>query len=284
MEDSKPSTYSQGHSRSVTANHASRTAEKEGGFVLPHLKPAYKILDIGCGPGSISTGFARYVPEGSVMGVDLTGEVLEQARQHLSKQLSPPSNITFEYGNVLDGLKYANSTFDVVFCNQVLTHIPDPVKAMQEMRRVLAPGGFIACREADMPYRWYPYLPGLQLLDKYMYGMVFGGTDLSHPANPPHQPEYRGGELIHVWARKAGFDPKKMLKGVGTEVRASEQERAFFSGVHRGRIQQGGMRERFMTLGASEEDINLMIKDLDAWERDIDGWFAILHGETMCWA
>ena len=49
-----------------------RTAEACAAHVLPYIKPHFRILDIGCGPGSISLDLARLVPEGSVVGVDIS--------------------------------------------------------------------------------------------------------------------------------------------------------------------------------------------------------------------
>lgn len=175
------SNYQQGYHRAVTASHATRTAEKEAAFILPYLTANAHVLDVGCGPGSISTGFTKYVPEGSVTGIDLTDEVLDQARELVSQQPSPPTNITFEIGNVLEGLKYRDASFDVIFCNQVLIHLPDPVKAFREMKRLCKPGGFVACRDSDMPFRWVPYYEGLQLYDKYLYEIIFGKSDRKHP-------------------------------------------------------------------------------------------------------
>ncbi|KAF2116885.1 S-adenosyl-L-methionine-dependent methyltransferase [Lophiotrema nucula] len=256
MSESNSYTYKQGHHRTVTRNHARRTAEVEGAFILPHLKSNFTILDIGCGPGSITTGFAKYVSEGTVTGVDITDEVLEQAREYVSSQDPKPQNVTFELGNVLEGLKYGDASFDVVFCNQVLLHIPEPVKALKEMRRVLKPGGFFACRESDMPFRWYPYPPGIQLSDK-------------------------GGSMMHVFAREAGFEPKKMAKGAGAEVHAGEEEARFF-GLHMlGRVE--GSTEQYKALGATDQEIDLMKRDLKAWAEDVDAWFAILQAELICW-
>lgn len=241
---SQTSSYQQTYHSSVTSTHSARTAEVDGAFILPYLSPRYRILDIGCGPGSITTGFSKYVPEGSVTGIDLTEDVLAQAREFASTNISE-SNITFEVGNVLEGLKYADSSFDVVFCNQTLIHISDPIKALEEMKRVCAPGGFVACREADMPWRWHPYLPGLQLWDKYMYDTVCGPNSLSAPQNPPHPPGHRGGSLIHVWARQAGFDPVKIIKSAGVSLYTSEAERKWFCESYVRRLEQGGAAEKF---------------------------------------
>ncbi|KAL5396700.1 hypothetical protein PMIN06_001774 [Paraphaeosphaeria minitans] len=164
----KEKPYEQGWHPSVTANHATRTAENEAAILLPRLKPTSHILDLGCGPGTITTGLAQYVPQGSITGVDLTPEIIAQAEQLAEQQEGgAPKNVKFSTGNVLEGLPFENETFDVVWMSQVLIHIPEPVKALKELRRVLKTGGFIADREGDFPFHWYPYLPGLQLKSKY---------------------------------------------------------------------------------------------------------------------
>ncbi|KAF2462967.1 methyltransferase type 11 [Lindgomyces ingoldianus] len=283
MSAHQKSTYAQGHHPCVTAAHALRSAEVEGAFVLPHLSPKSCILDVGCGPGSISASFAKYVPEGTVTGIDLTEEVLSQARSYLSKLSPTPPNVTFELGNIVDGLKYPSDTFDVVFTSQVLIHIPEPVKAMREMKRVCKPGGFIACRESDLPFHWHPYLPGLQLWDKYLYNLTIVKTDRQHPMSAPHELGHRAGCLLPAWAREAGCDPEKMVKGAATTVYATMEERRRFSEGLSGRIENAGMGGKFRGLGASEEEVGAMVRDLKAWAEEVDGWFGILQVQVICW-
>ena len=139
-------TYSHGHHSSVVQSHARRTAQNSAGFLLPHIKPTDSILDLGCGPGSITVDFAALVPEGKVVGGDAVAEVLNQASELArSRNLK---NITFE---TIDAnfLKYEDDTFDIVFCHQLLQHVKDPIGILREMRRVTKPGGIIAAREAD---------------------------------------------------------------------------------------------------------------------------------------
>ncbi|KAF2740063.1 putative ubiE/COQ5 methyltransferase [Polyplosphaeria fusca] len=281
MAQAQVSNYKQGHDRAVTRAHAQRTTEVEGAFVVPHLKPHFKILDVGCGPGSITAGFAKYVPEGSVTGVDLSEQVLDQAREHLSEQDANASNVTFELGNVLDGLQYEDESFDVVFCNQTLLHIPEIIKALTEIKRVIRPGGFLAARESDLPFRWYPYLPGLQLLDKYLYELTITRTDRKHPMNPPHAPGHRGGGVVHVFAREAGFDPAKMKKGAGTQCYGTSEETLWFADIMTGRMKVH--RESYSELGATEEELKMMEDDLKMWGEHVDAWFAILQAELICW-
>jgi SAM-dependent methyltransferase len=281
MVDSKP-TYTQGYHPTVTAAHARRTAEVDGAFVLTHLTPTSKILDVGCGPGTISMGFAKYVPEGSVTAIDVTEEVLSQAREHLSSQGAQPGNVKFERGNVLEGLKYPDESFDVIFTSQVLIHLPDPLKALREMRRVCKPNGIVCCREGDYPFRYYPYLPGIQLFTKYLYEMVHGqSTSYDHPDNPPHPSFTRTGSLVHVWGREVGFEPEKMIKGAKAVVSATEEERRAFAEPMIGRILKGGTGEKFMERGASVEHVQIIVEDFKKWMEDVDGWFCVVNCEVI---
>jgi ubiquinone/menaquinone biosynthesis C-methylase UbiE len=227
MSTTQPQTYQQSHHRVVTANHAIRTAETAGAFVLPNLKPHFKILDVGCGPGSITSGFAKYVPQGSVTGIDASADVIQEAYEHLDQLDSRPSNVHFQTGNLLDGLDFPDGAFDVVYCSQTLVHIIDPVKAMQEMKRVCAPGGFVAAREGDFPCRSVPNPRGMQLFHKYLYTLVLGDIS-AHPEQPDNAPfaeAHRSGSLIHVWARKAGFDPLRIVKEARVQLIATPEER-----------------------------------------------------------
>ena len=271
------STYHQSHDRSTTSAHSARTAEVEAAFLLPHLKPTHRILDIGCGPGSITRGLAKYVPQGRITGIDLSEQVLKQARES-----GEVGNLDFEVGNVLEGLRFEDRIFNVVYCNQTLLHIPDPVAAMKEMKRVCKAGGIIAAREADMPFHWFPYNRGLQLWDKHLYSMIFGNKDdREHPMSIPHSNEYRGGSLIHVWARKAGFDVDKMAKGVSVQAYGTPDERDWFVQTYTARIENLDTRDKMKACGATEDDLEEMVRGLSEWGQDVDGWLGIMHGELI---
>lgn len=282
MASTNKSTYTQGYHRTVTAAHTRRTASVDAAFILPHLTPTSKILDVGCGPGTITIGFATHVPQGSVTGIDLAEEVLSQAREQLSTHDPEPANVTFEVGNVVAGLKYVDATFDAVFTNQVLIHIPDPVAALREMRRVCKPGGFVACREGDYPFRFYPFLPGLQIFLKYLYEMVHGySTGLEFPSNAPHPEGTRTGSLVHVWGREAGFEPRLMTKKGAAVVAATEEERRAFAEPMIGRLEVGGTGDKFRERGASKEDVELALSDLRKWMEDVDGWYCLVNVEVI---
>ena len=71
--------YTHGHHESVLRSHLWRTAENSAGHLLPHLRSGQDLLDVGCGPGTITRDLARLVAPGRVLGIDSSAEVVAQA-------------------------------------------------------------------------------------------------------------------------------------------------------------------------------------------------------------
>lgn len=82
MAASERATYTLGHHSSVVNSHARRTAQDSAAFLLPHLQPHFSVLDLGCGPGTITADLALLVPQGKVTGIDFSESVIESARAH----------------------------------------------------------------------------------------------------------------------------------------------------------------------------------------------------------
>jgi ubiquinone/menaquinone biosynthesis C-methylase UbiE len=109
---------------------------------LASLKPGERVLDVACGTGLISFAAARIVgPGGHVVGVDISGEMVECARRRAQQHVVPQA--TFERMDA-EKLELADASFDAVLCGLGLMYMPDPAQALREMRRVLRPGGRIA--------------------------------------------------------------------------------------------------------------------------------------------
>src|SRR5215510_8787645 len=72
--------YQHGHHASVVADHAKQTAESAASFFLAFLEPGMRLLDIGCGPGSITSGLAQRVAPADTIGIDPSPSVIETAR------------------------------------------------------------------------------------------------------------------------------------------------------------------------------------------------------------
>jgi SAM-dependent methyltransferase len=90
-------TYQHGHHASVVANHATRTADRDAAFFLPSLRPGMRLLDVGCGPGSITCGLAQRVAPAETIGIDASTSVIETASALARKNAI--ENVMFEVGN-----------------------------------------------------------------------------------------------------------------------------------------------------------------------------------------
>ena len=129
--------YTHGHHESVLRSHRWRTAENSAGYLLSQLRPGQNLLDVGCGPGTITCDLARLVSPGSVTGVDASEEVVGEARSTAAD--AGVANVTFEVGSVFD-LRFGDGSFDVVHAHQVLQHVGDPVAALGRDAPGLPPG------------------------------------------------------------------------------------------------------------------------------------------------
>ena len=171
--------YTHGHHRSVTRAHSIRRASDSASFVLPRLKSPIRLLDFGCGPGTITIDLAEHLlPNGSVVGIDNSSTVIDQARVRLDQKGT--QNISFEVRSIYE-TGYGAKTFDAVYAHQVLQHLSEPVMALSEAKRVLKPRGICAVREVDWGASalWPPDERLLAFLDVYSRVAACNGGNAS---------------------------------------------------------------------------------------------------------
>ena len=109
------------------------------------------MLDIGTGPGHMPPVIARRLPSARVLGVDLATHMLELAEQR-RKALEPALGERVEY-RAMDAkrMDLADASFDAVFSNTILHHIPEPAAFLREAHRVLKQGGVLLIRDLYRP-------------------------------------------------------------------------------------------------------------------------------------
>ena len=156
-------TYLHGHHRSVLSAHSARTADDAAAFLLPHIRPGMKLVDVGCGPGTITVGLATAVGKtGYVLGIDIADGLRDEWDKRL--QETEASNLEFQIDNIYV-THLERDQFDVVFAHQVLQHLGDPVGALTAACRLAKSGGLVAVREVD--WGTFAAYPQTQELDDF---------------------------------------------------------------------------------------------------------------------
>jgi SAM-dependent methyltransferase len=254
----------------------------------PHLK----LLDVGAGSGTISVSFAKLIPDGHVTGVDLNLNILPRARA--VAEMAGVKNIEFQQGNVFK-LPFADETFDVTFCHQVLIHISTPWNALREMLRVTKRGGIVAAREGDYETECiWPQLPELAKFHALMAGLMSagGGTPTA-------------GRQLLSWALKAGVERSQITLSYCTSSYHTLSDRKicctfrystlflvaaimalitmyFLAQGLCDQLRGGSMREKALKFGlGTENDFEEMAMALEEWAKTDDAILAMMHGEIL---
>lgn len=255
--------YLHGHVEPVLRSHRWRTAENSAAYLLDRLRSTDHLLDVGCGPGTITVDLARRVPDGRVIGVDRSDDVIAEA----SAAAGDAANVEFRTADVYD-LPFDDDRFDVVHAHQVLQHLSDPVAALREMARVTRPGGVVAVRDAD--YGAFTWAPALSGLDDWLAGYreVARGLDAEPDA----------GRHLLRWCQEAGLDDTVASASVWCFAGA---DREWWAGLWRDRVGTEPLLDRLRSIGVDDDGMAAMQDAWSAWSADPAGWFAVLHGETI---
>jgi SAM-dependent methyltransferase len=267
MPEPHAARYTHGHHEAVLRSHRWRTVENSAAYLRPHLGPGTSILDVGCGPGTITLDFADLVAPADVIGIDIAPAAIEAADSE--RQNRGATNVEFRVAD-LYAFEFDDDSFDVVHAHQVLQHLVDPVRALREMRRVCTPGGLVAARDSDYrAFTWYPTEPALDAW-LTMYDTV---------ARTNHGEPDAGRHLL-AWAHAAGF--ADVTAGASTWCFATPEDRRWWGELWADRITESAIATQAVDIGAaSRAELREMADAWRGWAAHPDGWFAVLHGEIL---
>lgn len=259
--------YTHGHHESVLRSHRWRTAENSAAYLLPHLRPGQRLLDVGCGPGTITLDLAARVAPGHVIAIDRSPDVIAQAEAAQAE--ADAENVTFSVGDVY-GLADTDGTFDVVHAHQVLQHLSDPVRALREMRRVLRTGGLLAVRDGDCgAFTWAPDDPHL---DRWL--------ELYLQVTEENAAEADAGRYLPGWARAAGFEQVEFTSSTWTF--ADPDSRAWWGGLWAERTEQSAFADQAVAAGLSDRaELEDIAGAWRRWAEHDDAVFIVVHGEVL---
>jgi ubiquinone/menaquinone biosynthesis C-methylase UbiE len=264
-----PDAYTHGHHESVLRSHVWRTAQNSAAYLLPRLEPGLDLLDVGCGPGTITRELAALVHPGRVVGIDASDDVIGEAKRLEASQDPPIENVSFVTGDVYD-LEFDDVRFDVVHAHQVLQHLSDPVRGLSSMLRVMRPGGLLAVRDGD--YASFAWAPADPLLDRWM--------ELYHQITARNGGEADAGRFLLGWVQQAGFVDAEATSSTWTF--ADPESRTWWGDLWADRVEQSSFAEQAVAYRLSDQtELERISAAWRRWSEQPDGFFAVLHAEVL---
>lgn len=226
-----------------------------------------ELLDVGCGPGTLTTDLAARVTPGRVVGVDVSADVIAQAREHAHAQ--GVGNVSFVVGDFRTA-NLASASFDIVHAHQLLHHLADPVAALQTMAKLARPGGIVAAREVD--YSAMTWAPADNRLDRWL-AMILEVT------------RRNGGEPnagLHLlrWAQQARLHIVGYTTSTWTF--ATPQERVWWARLWADRTVASAFAEQAVSYGiATPQELAEVAQGWRLWAEHDEGVLIVLHGEIL---
>jgi len=139
-----------------------RTLDENIPELKQFLKSGVKVLDVGCGTGTITLGVAEAVKPGEVVGIDPGEHRVEVAREWAA-QVAHPGNITYQVGDS-HHLDFPDNTFDIVYSHTVMNFVLDPVMGLKEQKRVAKKGSWVIASGVRDTRILHPHCPSWEKL------------------------------------------------------------------------------------------------------------------------
>ena len=261
------SAYTMGYSDEFRQLLDRRSLETHAAYLLPYLKPGQRVLDFGCGPGTISVGLARVVDPGEVHGVDMEESQIQLAQA--AAEVGGHNNAKFHVADVTS-LPFEDNFFDVTHCHAVLMHVPDTSAALAEVKRVLKPGGIIASREAVIASSFAE-----PATDTLRSGWTVFGNLISANGGHPHI-----GRELKNWFVEAGFTDVRA--GASFDIFSAPDDVVFLHGFIIDWFFSPAVIAAATAYGlATHEQFEGWRSDLEQWKGRSGALGAIAFGEAI---
>ncbi len=259
--------YTMGYNEEFQVLLRRRSAANNAAHLLPRLSSGMSLLDVGCGPGTISMGLADAVSPGEFIGVDIEESQVEMARAAASA--GGHKNAKFQVADAVT-LPFESNSFDVVHSHATIMHVPDASAAVAEMMRVLKPGGIISSRDMILSSCFTEPRHG----DFDNAWLVFGKLLSANGGHPEMGKEIKG--VLHA----TGFSD--IAASASFECFAAKEDVDFFHGFAQGWFFADQTMAAAQKHGvASAEDMDRWRGLLDQWQADPAAFSTIAWGEAL---
>ena len=243
--------------------------ETAAAFFLPFLRPGMRLLDVGCGPGSITSGLAQRVAPGETIGIDPSADVIATATA--LARTTKTRNLTFEVGNIYQP-RFTAGTFDAAFMHQVMQHLRHPLDALRRMRALLVPGGVLGVRVADWGSAiFHPESEGMR---RYL------ALHLEMARRSGAEPN--AGRHLRRWLREESFGEMRVT--TSTESDSDAHATLDRAEMFAERVLHSNLADKAVECGlATRSELESIAAACRAWGRDPDAFFCFSHIEAVAW-
>ncbi|KAK3290961.1 S-adenosyl-L-methionine-dependent methyltransferase [Chaetomium fimeti] len=243
---------------------------------LESLPPTFTLLDVGCGPGSITFDLARRFPQAKIIGVDLGKEVIERNNANIPLY-APGTGIEFRAGNILEpGSLFSQDElavgFDVVHEHTTLICIPNNTGVLRMMKLLAKQdGGIVACREGDTHSQLlWPPCPESAELQERIYEM--NGLDT------------QTGRKLLSKALEVGFRRDQITASASVLSNITAPERELYAGSMITMLadENSQYRRAAAKFGYTEAQIEVLRENMRRMIAADDGWRLLICTEVIC--
>lgn len=253
----------------LSKDYTERKAEHQAAFVLPYLNPGMNLLDIGCGPGTITIGLADIVKPGFVTGIDHDKTSIDTAENIINEKNT--KNAFFSISDTFS-LPFRDNSFDAAFENNLFVHLSNKaIDSAKEIFRVLKNGGFFAARDADADsVVWGNQNEALKEFDKIFYSWQQSrGSEITI------------GKKLPAILREAGF--VNSIKSISADMKGKPESVKSHAGIMI-TLLEGPLKKFIMENGLGDDSlIGNLRENIISWGEHPDSFFANVHVEVIGW-
>ncbi|TDZ61175.1 putative methyltransferase [Colletotrichum trifolii] len=248
-------------------------------YLLPTLRslpPTFTLLDVGCGPGSITLDLARHFPQATIIGVDQSAEVTERNKASV-ETFAPGTRVEFRQGDVLKPESFLSpaemaARFDVVHEHTTLICIPENAPVLRQMRLLAKPkGGIVACRDGDTQSQvLWPPCPENAELQERIYRM--NGLETQ-----------TGRQLVRK-ALAAGFRRDQIAASASVLSNITADERFAYAGSMLDMLadEDSEYRRAAAKFGYTDEQVEVLRANMQRFIDAEDAWRLLICTEIIC--
>lgn len=247
-------------------------------YLLPTLHtlpPSFSLLDVGCGPGSITFDLARRFPQAKIIGLDQDITVIERNQENIDK-LAPNTKLEFRAGDISRIESFLSideiGTFDVVHEHTTLICIPRNVSVLKQMKLLAkSKGGIVACRDGDTQSQViWPPCPETEELQERIYRMK--GL------------ETQTGRQLKTMALEAGFRNDQITASASILSNITEEERQAYAGSMLNILadENSEYRQAAAKFGYTDEQVEILRENMRRFIAAEDAWRLLICTEIVC--